>query len=315
MRYWWVNHKQTARQEIDGRYLWSPKRTSKGARNHFYDNMRLASPGDLVLSFADGLIRYTGVVQDFASPTPKPDSFESIGDYWSNDGWLLPVAWQPLKEPVRPKDRIRELGPLLPKKYSPIQPDTGNGNQGAYLAEIDRGAYELLAGPMGVRDASREFDAPDLDAPLARVENAMQKTIMDDPRLDATTKKQLVSARYGQGIFRGRIYEFEHECRLTSVDNPRLLIASHIKPWRSCSDSIERLDGANGLLLTPHVDRLFDRGFISFKDNGEVIVSPQLNRSDLTRLGLGDACERPGTSFHPRQAPYLAFHRDNVLLP
>jgi putative restriction endonuclease len=315
MRFWWVNHKQTARHEIDGGYLWSPKRTAKGARNHFYDNMRRATPGDAVLSFADGLIRYSGIVIDYASPAPKPDSFESVGAHWSDDGWLLPVAWQLLNQPVRPKDRIAELGPRLPEKYSPIQPDTGNGNQGAYLAEVDRSVYELLVGAAGVRDVSQALDVPDLDAALARVENQMQKSILDDPSLDATTKKQLVSARYGQGLFRKRIYEFEQACRLTSVDNPRLLVASHIKPWRSCASSNERLDGANGLLLTPHVDRLFDRGLISFKDDGETIISPQLDHNDLRRLGLIDACKMLGTAFRPRQTPYLAYHRENVLLP
>jgi putative restriction endonuclease len=49
-QFWWVNHKQTARQEIEGQYLWSPKTQSNGARSQFYDNMREASPGDLVLS-------------------------------------------------------------------------------------------------------------------------------------------------------------------------------------------------------------------------------------------------------------------------
>jgi putative restriction endonuclease len=52
-QYWWVNHKQTWRQEIDGQYLWSPKTSRNGVRNEFYSNMRRASPGDLVLSYAD----------------------------------------------------------------------------------------------------------------------------------------------------------------------------------------------------------------------------------------------------------------------
>ena len=70
-RYWWVNHKQTHRQEIDGRYLWSPKRRSDGARNQFYVNMRRAAPGDLVLSYANGAIGYLGRVAEFAFTAPK----------------------------------------------------------------------------------------------------------------------------------------------------------------------------------------------------------------------------------------------------
>jgi predicted restriction endonuclease len=51
------------------------------------------------------------------------------------------------------------------------------------------------------------------------------------------------------------------------------LRASHCKPWRDSSNE-ERLDGENGLLLRPNADHLFDRGFIGFEDNGDVLVSP-----------------------------------------
>src|ERR1700682_1506647 len=129
MRYWWGNHKQTARQELGDGYRWSPQREANGARSQFYENMRVAEPGDAVLSFSDGLIGHVGVVQDFASPTPKPDRFGTSGDRWSNHGWLLPVEWRSLPRSVRPKDHIGELGPLLPGKYSPMHPISGNGNQ------------------------------------------------------------------------------------------------------------------------------------------------------------------------------------------
>ena len=169
MRYWWVNHKQTVRQEIEGGYLWSPYQAANGARNLFYDNMRGAAPGDVVLSFASGLIRYIGYVEDYASPAPKPDSFGSTGHYWNDEGSLLPVLWEQLVTPVRPKDHIKELGPLLPGKYSPIQPSTGNGNQGAYLAEVSREVYEFLIGPLGIRDAGYKVEASEIDAPLKRI--------------------------------------------------------------------------------------------------------------------------------------------------
>lgn len=56
MRYRSVNHEQTARQELSGGYLWSPKREASGARSQFYDNMRIAEAGDAVLSFSSGVI-------------------------------------------------------------------------------------------------------------------------------------------------------------------------------------------------------------------------------------------------------------------
>jgi len=50
--YWWVNLKQTFKQEVDGNYLWSPTRKANGSKNHFYENMLLIKPGDIVFSFA-----------------------------------------------------------------------------------------------------------------------------------------------------------------------------------------------------------------------------------------------------------------------
>ena len=45
---------------------------------------------------------------------------------------------------VRPKDLLDRLAPLLPGTHSPIQPTTGNGNQKAYLAEVDQAVVELI---------------------------------------------------------------------------------------------------------------------------------------------------------------------------
>lgn len=95
-RFWWVNHKQTVRQEIEGQYLWSPKTSRNGARNEFYDNMRRATPGDLVLSYASQEIRHVGRVAEFAFTAPKPAEFGTTGANWSNVGWLLRVFWTAL---------------------------------------------------------------------------------------------------------------------------------------------------------------------------------------------------------------------------
>jgi len=48
--YWWVNHKQTYRQETDGGYIWSPKANANGERNVTYDNLNRCQRGDVVFS-------------------------------------------------------------------------------------------------------------------------------------------------------------------------------------------------------------------------------------------------------------------------
>ncbi len=97
------------------------------------------------------------------------------------------------------------------------------------------------------------------------------------------------------------------------MDRLEHLIASHIKPW-SVADNKERLDGENGLLLTPSVDHLFNDGFISFRNNGSLIISPVAHTVSLARMGIPlDESFNVGT-FSGRQDEYLEYHRDSILL-
>ena len=324
--YWWVNHKQTFKQEIEGQYLWSPKTSKGGARNHFYDNMRRANPGDLVISYADQLIRYVGRVAEYAFTAPKPSEFGTTGAYWSDEGWLLPVYWTELDPPIRPKNLIESLGHLLPKKYSPIRPYSGDGNQGVYLATIPETVFEvivsgatydhLLLARGGANRLTFQIVKDELD-------DRIEKSIRADMALADTVKTSVIQARRGQGKFRTSVEAVEKACRLTGITNPSLLIASHIKPWRSCMSAQERLDGMNGLLLTPDADLLFDRGFITFENDGDVRVSPRFNQEDLRRLGLGDrawkqlgfseaAAPWKSNDFSASQREYLEYHRSEV---
>lgn len=326
--YWWVNHKQTARQEIDGQYLWSPKTQKNGARNVFYENMRRASPGDFVLSYFDQAIRFVGRIAEFAFAAPKPEEFGDTGSNWNNDGWLLPVYWTPLSAPVRPKLIIELLAPMLPRKYSPIRAATGAGNQGAYLASIPLTVFELIVSQAEYDHvALMQGGANSLTFELVKelLDDAVERQIRTDLQLDATVKRSVIEARRGQGKFRRNVEAIENACRLTGIINPSLLIASHIKPWRVCETAEERLDGMNGLMLTPDADLLFDRGFISFEDSGEVLVSPRVNRGDLRRLGFDQlAMERFGVAEAPMvwgtgpfleaQCSYLSHHRSAVFI-
>lgn len=326
--YWWVNHKQTLRQEIDGQYLWSPKTERNGARSQFYDNMRRASPGDVVMSYANGQVAWVGRVAEFAFTAPKPAEFGNVGSYWDHEGWLLPVYWTPLSPPVRPKAMIQGLGPLLPQKYSPISALTGNGNQKAYLASVPSEVFDMVV-------AEAVFSADVLargggnsltfDAVTEMLDDAIQKGLEVDATLDSTIKETVIQARRGQGAFRKNVEARERACRLTGITNPALLIASHIKPWRVCRTAAERLDGANGLLLTPDADHLFDRGFISFGDDGDVLVSPRVPDDDLRRLGFENLMrQRSGMSesaaiwrmdaFGAAHSKYLGYHRTQVFI-
>ena len=323
MRYWWVNQNQTFEQEFNGGYLWSPKRKSDGSRNTFYEYMRGVAPGDIVFSFAGTRIAAIGIAQSTAYESPKPAEFGSAGPNWSTIGWKVAVRYFRTTTPLKPADHMDILGPLRPKKYSPLQAN-GRGNQGVYLTLLSDGFANALVGLIGqqARDIIQTNVAADVIAhavpePLPEIqewEDHLAAEITKDLTLDDTQKTALVQARRGQGQFKRNVHQIEKRCRITGVDRIEHLIASHTKPWRDCETAEERLDAENGLLLTPSIDHLFDRGYISFESDGELLVSPVAHADSLKRMGIPtDSGARVG-SFSSGQKSYLEFHRESVFL-
>ena len=320
MKYWWVNQNKTYRQERGGGYLWSPKRKSDRSRNPFYDFMRIVAPGDVVLSFAKRKIPSYGIVLSHCYEAPKPQEFGRAGDDWSAIGWRVDVAYQDFPEPLRPADHMDRLAPLLPEKYSPLLRD-GRGLQSLYLTELPprlMSQMALLIGkpmldvldrpPLAARDLARE------DNPIQeRWERHLVKEIQQLADISETEREQIIDARVGQGRFRGLVFAHERRCRVTKVDRPEHLIASHIRPWRHSSNE-ERLDPENGLMLTPNVDHLFDRGFITFSRHGRLVYSPAVDRDSLFRMGFDPDVHLDVGGFSALQSQYLEFHQDEVFL-
>ncbi len=322
MRYWWVNHKQTFKQEFEGSYIWCPKRKKNGTLNHFYETLREVQKGDLVFSYAAAALQGVGVARTPSCSCPRPDEFGKVGEAWDVLGWRADVVFRSFPQPLRVTDVARQIAPLLPERYSPIQ-STGHGNQGAYLSEISetlaRKLLELadrklvgLVMPSMIREPSVESVTAD---PLVILEweDKIQAAIANRTAVPETTRNALILARRGQGVFKEAVAMFESACRITRVDNSTHLIASHIKPWRESTDD-ERLAGGNGLMLTPSIDHLFDRGLISFADEGEVIISPVADRVSLRRMGV--ECERPILTgrFNSDQKHFLDYHRTQIFL-
>jgi hypothetical protein len=322
MRYWWVNQNQTHRQEVAGGYLWSPKRNAKGGRNPFYEAMREVSPGDVVFSFVDTRIAAIGIAKSYCWESPKPIEFGPAGQYWEDVGWKVRVRFTPLLNRVRPKDHIGILRTVMPERYSPLQAD-GNGKQGVYLTEIPENFAEVLAGLIGeearllmtvpakdiVTTAGRIQTGDDLDVWEHRLEQQVEK----DKSIQETDRQAIIRARRGQGIFKERVMQIEKSCRITGVTNPVHLLASHCKPWRDSTNE-ERLDGENGLLLTPSIDHLFDRGFVGFEDSGDLIISRVAHIPSLQRMGIETRKTVNVGGFTEGQRRYLEFHRTAVLL-
>lgn len=127
-----------------------------------------------------------------------------------------------------------------------------------------------------------------------------------------TEAERMVVQRVGQNLFRSALLDYWNgRCCVTGLAVPGLLRASHIKPWANCESDDERLDVFNGLLLAPHIDALFDGGWISFSDEGCVLVSDTLPPSARTQLGVfSDWRVHHLKSAHLQ---YLEYHRAHQL--
>jgi hypothetical protein len=94
----------------------------------------------------------------------------------------------------------------------------------------------------------------------------------------ATEVERIVKQRIGQSIFRDALLDYwNRSCPLTGITEPDLLRASHIVAWAECDDDAHRLDVHNGLLLSALWDAAFDRGLVSFADDGTPLASPNLS--------------------------------------
>jgi putative restriction endonuclease len=127
----------------------------------------------------------------------------------------------------------------------------------------------------------------------------------------STEAERLVIQRVGQDIFRkGLIDYWEGRCAVTGLARIELLRASHIKPWADCTTDAERLDVFNGLLLAPHLDALFDGGFITVTDDGGISMSSLITAEERQILGL--VAPLSIYDLMPEHRAYLAWHRERV---
>jgi len=154
--------------------------------------------------------------------------------------------------------------------------------------------------------------SPSREPDLEQWENRLEVDIREDTKTPETEAEAIIQARVGQGRFRANVQGVERACRVTKVERLEHLVASRTKPWRDSTNE-ERLDGENGLLLTPTIDHLFDKGFISFEKSGDMIVSPVADRPSLLKMGIKSEAKLNVGVSSEGQRTFLDYHRENVL--
>lgn len=147
----------------------------------------------------------------------------------------------------------------------------------------------------------RKFILADYEPIISDLESIVNDSIPE------TEKRELRKARIGQGVFRKELISLWGKCSVTRFEKTEILIASHILPWRK-STNFQRLDKFNGLLLLPNYDKLFDKGLISFENNGKIIISYKISVVEQRILGINENDKL--FQINDENIKYLKLHRE-----
>ena len=288
MAYWIVYQGDSWKRARRGGYLWAPKVAKNGRTPAHWETMKGVLPGDLIFSGVDNALRAVAEVTLPAYTSDRPDPLDDR--LWTGDGWRIDVTYSDFPRPMYYRDWVPQEINELPALHSPFH-SGGMPNQG-YLYElpISVGEYVVgLARTQGTDLATQAHEA----APV-------------QPGTE-TTRQQLTAARIGQGKFRDDLFErWGGKCAILGISWPDLLKASHIKPWAS-SNNAERLDPANGLLLSAMYDVAFDALLLSFSDDGTLILASDFPASEAEAAGINPAAKIE--ILEAKTAGYLAQHR------
>ena len=139
-----------------------------------------------------------------------------------------------------------------------------------------------------------------------RVKEEVEEVLIESLKETNDTKKK--NYRVKQAAYRSSLLDAMPFCPFTYVADDRLLVACHIKPYSEC-DEEEKYDSKNGIIMTPTYHTLFDLGFISFENDGTLLISPFISNITKKRLNLKDGMP---IRLQTGSDKYLEYHRENI---
>jgi putative restriction endonuclease len=293
-QHFWVNQGQSFEEARRAKCLWAPERDATGDTLNHWDTMNDLEPGDVVFTYSDMKLRGYAVVRSKAVNSQRP--YRSDNPYQPGQGGRLSIC------------EFNEL----PAGSVAIQTVLADH---ALKAELGRGQNAVLTSKGTV---AQKYLCPlsEIAASRLRVLAGMSLAIRATKKITVLKPTQalaLVNARVGQGLFRDELLKcFTSQCAITGLSVAKLIRASHIRPWCECESDEQKLDPHNGLLLAVGIDAAFDCGFITFEDNGALVLSSNLAVADLVHLGIpANGGLRIDHLSQARRA-YLKYHREQV---
>lgn len=302
MNYFFVFQNKSYKEERKGGFLWAPQKNQNGQRVSHWSEMENVKKGDIIFNSYDTEMLSVIVAKEDSMVHEKPEDLDNI-ELWEKEGWIVFGDYFDLNVPIHYRNHMDNILGLQGEKYAPFN-KIGRGNTG-YLFRVTPQLAEYLFSLIAV-------DNGDVLEQILNSDNKMEEEFVSEvedipQEIDETEREQIIKSRIGQSIFKKKLLKSNGICRLCGVADERFLIASHIKKW-SESNNVERLDVNNGLLLCPNHDSLFDKGYISFKDNGNIIISTSIDYQSMTFLNVN---ENMKITMNSDQEKYMEWHRKN----
>lgn len=330
MNYYFVFQNKSFEHERKGGYLWAPKITEKGKRVSHWESMKEVKKGDFILHSVHKKLVAISIAEEDCIEAQQPDELKRAR-LWQDAGYMVSTQYIDLKDSIitsEHKDMILELQPDTNAPFNRL----GRGNTGylfnsnkelsSYLMQqilkvqsdvntiqklkdlLERHFGQVVTYDMQ-ENTTNEFIAEEvqqyaIDMDLFQMEKVDQLT--------DTEKLTLIKSRVGHGLLKKKLLERECKCKVCGLSEEKFLIASHIKPW-SQSDAAERLDIENVLLLCPHHDAAFDKGYITFDEEGTLIISSELSSESRALLNL---VEGKQVTLSANNRVYLEWHRTHL---
>ncbi|WHY63655.1 HNH endonuclease [Cytobacillus firmus] len=305
MNFFLVFQNKSYREEKSGGYLWAPQKNEKGQTFHHWTDMKNVKKGDIIFNSYDTEMHSVLVAKEDCIERERPSDLDDL-KLWHKNGWMILVEYIDLVRPFKYKDYMEDILKLQGERYAPFN-KIGRGNTG-YLFRVSRELaeylFQILEDTNGITKTS--LVQANIQKDIEIIED-LEKELKSTFTLEQTEKELIVKSRIGQTLFKKALLKQENRCRLCGVTDERFLVASHIKQW-SQSNNEERLDVNNGLLLCPNHDSLFDKGYVSFNDNGEILTSKSLDNDLKVFLNINDKMK---IRMNENQKQYMEWHREN----
>lgn len=292
MRFFWVNIGSSFNEVKEQHFLWAPQygmnKHGKKFNPTSWETVKDVKVGDIIFCNKEREIVYIATATSDADDASRPPNRSF--DKWEREGTRVDVDLTVLDHPID----ILQFRDIFMAAFNELSRPTVFAENGfctqTYMCELPEAAAKMIASFIS-DNVSIDFrsESSKVKEPIGR------------------TKEAIVQARIGHGPYRDKLFKkWGGKCAVTGVAVESILTASHIVAW-SISDEKEKVDPFNGLPLIPNLDKLFDKGMISFTDNGNLIYR---DGSEKLLSDLGIPLNSKINMVFEENVKYLRRHRE-----